>query len=98
MKKDFVVALEEHYWDTEVQTHFKERGPEMRNPDMLKRLNDLASSRRSIVGAFRECSFDDRDQRRREIGTSPPQRRWRVANVGSDQRTRSRSVGKRVRP
>src|SRR5687767_12056662 len=45
MKKDFVVALEEHYWDTEVQTHFKERGPEMRNPDMLKRLNDLGELR-----------------------------------------------------
>src|SRR5687768_1368787 len=45
MKKDFVVALEEHYWDTEVQTHFKERGPEMRNPQMLERLNDLGELR-----------------------------------------------------
>jgi 2,3-dihydroxybenzoate decarboxylase len=45
MKKEFVVALEEHYWDTEVQTHFKERGPEMRNPEMLQRLNDLGELR-----------------------------------------------------
>ena len=45
MKKDFVVALEEHYWDAEVATHFKERGPEMRNPDMLERLNDLGELR-----------------------------------------------------
>jgi predicted TIM-barrel fold metal-dependent hydrolase len=45
MKKDFVVALEEHYWDQEVATHFKERGPEMRNPEMLERLNDLGALR-----------------------------------------------------
>jgi 2,3-dihydroxybenzoate decarboxylase len=45
MNKDFVVALEEHYWDQEVASHFKERGPEMRNPDMLQRLNDLGELR-----------------------------------------------------
>jgi 2,3-dihydroxybenzoate decarboxylase len=45
MNKDFVVALEEHYWDPEVASHFKERGPEMRNPDMLQRLNDLGELR-----------------------------------------------------
>jgi predicted TIM-barrel fold metal-dependent hydrolase len=45
MKKDFVIALEEHYWDAEVATHFKERGPEMRNPDMQSRLHDLGELR-----------------------------------------------------
>jgi predicted TIM-barrel fold metal-dependent hydrolase len=45
MKKDFVVALEEHYWDAEVAGHFKERGPEMRNPDMHSRLHDLGELR-----------------------------------------------------
>jgi 2,3-dihydroxybenzoate decarboxylase len=45
MKKDFVVALEEHYWDEEVAGHFKERGPEMRNPEMHRRLHDLGELR-----------------------------------------------------
>jgi 2,3-dihydroxybenzoate decarboxylase len=40
-----VVALEEHYWDAEVASHFKERGPEMRNPQMLERLHDLGARR-----------------------------------------------------
>ena len=40
-----VVALEEHYWDPEVASHFKERGPEMRNPQMLERLHDLGALR-----------------------------------------------------
>jgi predicted TIM-barrel fold metal-dependent hydrolase len=40
-----VVALEEHYWDAEVASHFKERGPEMRNPQMLERLHDLGTLR-----------------------------------------------------
>ena len=40
-----VVALEEHYWDAEVASHFKERGPEMRNPQMLERLHDLGALR-----------------------------------------------------
>jgi len=46
-----VVALEEHYWDKEVASHFKERGPEMRNPQMLERLHDL--------GALRLKEMDD---------------------------------------
>jgi predicted TIM-barrel fold metal-dependent hydrolase len=45
MKKDFIVALEEHYWDAEVAGHFKERGPEMRNPEMQARLADLGALR-----------------------------------------------------
>ena len=40
-----IIALEEHYWDDEVATHFKERGPEMRNPEMHKRLHDLGEFR-----------------------------------------------------
>ena len=40
-----VVALEEHYWDAEVAKHFTERGPEMRNPQMLERLHDLGALR-----------------------------------------------------
>src|SRR4029077_17242720 len=40
-----VVALEEHYWDAEVASHFKDRGPEMRNPQMLERLHDLGAKR-----------------------------------------------------
>jgi predicted TIM-barrel fold metal-dependent hydrolase len=45
MKKDFVVALEEHYWDQEVASHFTERGPEMRNTAMQERLHDLGALR-----------------------------------------------------
>ena len=40
-----VVALEEHYWDPDVAAHFKEKGPEMRNPQMLERLHDLGELR-----------------------------------------------------
>ncbi|HEX6692878.1 MAG TPA: amidohydrolase family protein [Burkholderiales bacterium] len=40
-----VVALEEHYWDPEVSRHFKEQGPETRNPQMLERLTDLGALR-----------------------------------------------------
>ena len=40
-----VIALEEHYWDQEVASHFKERGPEMRNPAMHERLHDLGALR-----------------------------------------------------
>jgi predicted TIM-barrel fold metal-dependent hydrolase len=40
-----VVAIEEHYWDTEVASHFDEHGPEMRNPQMLERLHDLGALR-----------------------------------------------------
>ncbi|HKW36928.1 MAG TPA: amidohydrolase family protein [Burkholderiales bacterium] len=44
-----VIALEEHYWDTEVSKHF-EPG-ESRNPELVKRLNDL--------GALRIKEMDD---------------------------------------
>ena len=40
-----IIALEEHYWDEEVASHFKERGPEMRNPAMHERLRDLGALR-----------------------------------------------------
>ena len=40
-----IIALEEHYWDAEVATHFKERGPEMRNPALHERLLDLGALR-----------------------------------------------------
>jgi predicted TIM-barrel fold metal-dependent hydrolase len=40
-----VIALEEHYWDAEVASHFKEQGPETRNPKMLERLADLGALR-----------------------------------------------------
>ncbi|HEY8249582.1 MAG TPA: amidohydrolase family protein, partial [Burkholderiales bacterium] len=40
-----IIALEEHYWDPEVATHFKERGPEMRIPALQERLFDLGALR-----------------------------------------------------
>ena len=40
-----IIALEEHYWDPEVSTHFKERGPEMRIPALQERLFDLGALR-----------------------------------------------------
>jgi len=40
-----IIALEEHYWDPEVSTHFKERGPEMRVPALQERLLDLGELR-----------------------------------------------------
>ena len=40
-----IIALEEHYWDQEVATHFKERGPEMRVPALQERLLDLGALR-----------------------------------------------------
>jgi 2,3-dihydroxybenzoate decarboxylase len=40
-----IVALEEHYWDADVAAHFKDKGPEMRNPQMLERLHDLGALR-----------------------------------------------------
>jgi predicted TIM-barrel fold metal-dependent hydrolase len=40
-----VIALEEHYWDQEVSTHFKERGPEMRVPALQERLFDVGALR-----------------------------------------------------
>src|SRR5262245_14521874 len=45
MKKDFVVALEEHYWDPEVASHFKERSSDMRNPAIQEQLHDLGALR-----------------------------------------------------
>jgi 2,3-dihydroxybenzoate decarboxylase len=45
VKKDFVVALEEHYWDRELSSQFKERGPEMRVPALQERLFDLGELR-----------------------------------------------------
>jgi len=45
MKKDFVVALEEHYWDRELSSHFKERGPEMKIPALQERLLDVGELR-----------------------------------------------------
>jgi predicted TIM-barrel fold metal-dependent hydrolase len=40
-----IIALEEHYWDKEVASHFKERGPEMRIPALQERLYDLGALR-----------------------------------------------------
>lgn len=40
-----VIALEEHYWDREVASHFGERGLEMRNPSLQERLFDLGELR-----------------------------------------------------
>jgi 2,3-dihydroxybenzoate decarboxylase len=40
-----IIALEEHYWDPEVATHFKERGPEMKIPSLQERLLDLGALR-----------------------------------------------------
>jgi 2,3-dihydroxybenzoate decarboxylase len=45
MKKDFVVALEEHYWDQELSSQFKERGPEMSVPALQERLFDVGELR-----------------------------------------------------
>src|SRR5512134_378452 len=50
-----VIALEEHYWDEEVASHFKERGPEMRNPQMQARLRDVGALRRK---ALHEAGID----------------------------------------
>lgn len=44
-RKAQVIALEEHYWDPEVASHFTERGPEMRNPSLHERLFDLGALR-----------------------------------------------------
>jgi hypothetical protein len=45
MRKEPIIALEEHYWDREVASHFKERGPEMRIPALQERLFDLGELR-----------------------------------------------------
>src|SRR5687768_17531402 len=40
-----VIALEEHYWDQELASQFKERGPEMRIPALQERLFDVDALR-----------------------------------------------------
>jgi 2,3-dihydroxybenzoate decarboxylase len=40
-----IIALEEHYWDAEVASHFDSFGPEMRNPALRERLHDLGALR-----------------------------------------------------
>jgi predicted TIM-barrel fold metal-dependent hydrolase len=45
MKKSQVIALEEHYWDRELASHFAERGPEMKVPALHERLHDLGALR-----------------------------------------------------
>ena len=43
--KPKVIALEEHYWDKEVASHFAERGPEMKVPALQERLHDVGALR-----------------------------------------------------
>jgi predicted TIM-barrel fold metal-dependent hydrolase len=43
--KSKIIALEEHYWDHEVASHFAERGPEMKVPALQERLHDLGALR-----------------------------------------------------
>src|SRR5947199_347874 len=43
--KPKVIALEEHYLDPEVARHFKEPGPEARDPALRERLADLGALR-----------------------------------------------------
>ena len=40
-----IIALEEHYWDKEVASHFDTFGPEMKNPALRDRLHDLGALR-----------------------------------------------------
>ena len=40
-----IIALEEHYWDQELASQFKERGPEMRIPALQERLFDVDALR-----------------------------------------------------
>ena len=40
-----IIALEEHYWDKEVASHFKTFGPEMKDPKLHERLHDLGALR-----------------------------------------------------
>ena len=51
MKKNSVIALEEHYWDAEVARHFPDGNPETRVPALQERLRDL--------GALRLKEMDD---------------------------------------
>src|SRR5688572_30078330 len=43
--KQKIIALEEHYWDPEVASHFKDRGPEMKVQALQDRLHDLGALR-----------------------------------------------------
>src|SRR5882672_3491172 len=43
--KTRVIALEEHYWDPEVASHFKEKGPEMKVQALQERLHDVGALR-----------------------------------------------------
>ncbi len=43
--KQKIIALEEHYWDPEVASHFKDRGPEMKVQALQDRLHDLGDLR-----------------------------------------------------
>jgi predicted TIM-barrel fold metal-dependent hydrolase len=45
MKKPFVIALEEHYFDPEVTKHFTGGGPEARLPELRDRLFDVGQLR-----------------------------------------------------
>src|SRR6185503_19760510 len=40
-----IIALEEHYWDKEVASHFDTFGPEMKNQALHERLHDLGALR-----------------------------------------------------
>src|SRR6185503_15423116 len=51
MKKNPVIALEEHYWDAEVAGHFPDGNPETKVPALQERLRDL--------GALRLKEMDD---------------------------------------
>src|SRR5687767_6594809 len=43
--KQKIIALEEHYWDPEVASHFKDKGPEMKVQALQERLHDLGALR-----------------------------------------------------
>jgi len=43
--KSRIIALEEHYWDAEVASHFKDKGPEMKVAALQERLHDLGALR-----------------------------------------------------
>src|SRR5687767_15994253 len=43
--KQKIIALEEHYWDPEVASHFKDKGPEMKVQALQDRLHDLGALR-----------------------------------------------------
>ena len=51
--KPFVIALEEHYWDVELASHFK--GAEANNPRLRARLESLGEAR---LGAMNEAGID----------------------------------------